>query len=227
MKIAVLTGAGISAESGIKTFRDHNGLWEGHDVTEVASPQGWINNKEQVLKFYNLRRRQLLQVEPNPAHYALTELQQHFDVQIVTQNIDNLHEKAGNQHVLHLHGELLKVRSEKNEHLIYNWEKDLKIGDLAEDNAQLRPHVVWFGESVPAIEKASKIFENCDLALVIGTSLQVYPAAGLLDFVSSSSKIYYVDPKPTDYLPQHIAVFAEKASSATPKIVQQIISTYS
>ncbi|GGE19838.1 SIR2 family NAD-dependent protein deacylase [Psychroflexus salis] len=226
MKIAVLTGAGISAESGIQTFRDQDGLWEGHDVMEVATPEGWQKNKQKVLDFYNVRRQQLLQVQPNSAHFALTKLQTHFHVDVVTQNIDNLHEKAGNKNVLHLHGELLKVRSEKSDNLIYSWKKDIKIGDLAKDGNQLRPHVVWFGEAVPLIEDAAQIFSNADLIMVIGTSLQVYPAAGLIDYASVNTKIIHIDPKPSVSETKRISVFTEKASIATPKVVQQLISTY-
>jgi NAD-dependent deacetylase len=226
MKIAVLTGAGISAESGIKTFRDSDGLWEGHDVMEVASPQGWKADPANVLHFYNLRRRQLLEVEPNPAHFALTELQEHFDVQIVTQNVDNLHEKAGNKNVLHLHGELLKVRSEFDENMVYTWEKDVKIGDKAEDGHQLRPDIVWFGEAVPKIEEAAQIFNECDVAIIIGTSLQVYPAAGLIDFAPNHAQVYLIDPKPNVEPNRNLHVYAENAVVATQKVVQKIISNH-
>lgn len=226
MKIAVLTGAGISAESGIKTFRDSDGLWEGHDVMEVASPEGWKQNPANVLNFYNLRRKQLLEVKPNAAHFALTELQEHFDVHIVTQNVDNLHEKAGNKNVLHLHGELLKARSEFNENLVYPWEKDILIGDKAKDGHQLRPDIVWFGEAVPKIEEAAQIFSEADVVLVIGTSLQVYPAAGLIDFAPLHAKVYHIDPKPNVEPNKNLHVFAENASKATPRVVQQLISTY-
>jgi len=226
MKIAVLTGAGISAESGIKTFRDSDGLWEGHDVMEVASPQGWKADPANVLHFYNLRRRQLLEVEPNPAHFALTEFQEHFDVQIVTQNVDNLHEKAGNKNVLHLHGELLKVRSEFDENMVYTWEKDVKIGDKAEDGHQLRPDIVWFGEAVPKIEEAAQIFNECDVAIIIGTSLQVYPAAGLIDFAPNHAQVYLIDPKPNVEPNRNLHVYAENAVVATQKVVQKIISNH-
>lgn len=226
MKIAVLTGAGISAESGIKTFRDSDGLWEGHDVMEVASPQGWQKDPTNVLHFYNLRRKQLKEVEPNAAHFALTELQAHFDVHIVTQNVDNLHEKAGNQNVIHLHGELLKVRSQADENLVYHWEDDVKIGDVAADGHQLRPDIVWFGEAVPKIEMAASIFANCDIALIIGTSLQVYPAAGLVDIAPAQAKLFLIDPKPSISSAGNLTVYAEKAAKATPKVVQQIIANY-
>ncbi|GGE43247.1 SIR2 family NAD-dependent protein deacylase [Psychroflexus planctonicus] len=226
MKIAVLTGAGISAESGIKTFRDNDGLWEGHDVMEVASPQGWKKNPSNVLQFYNLRRKQLLEVKPNAAHFALTELQARFDVQIVTQNVDNLHEKAGNKNVLHLHGELLKARSEHNDNLVYPWEKDINLGDKAKDGNQLRPDIVWFGEAVPKIEEATKIFSEANIVIVIGTSLQVYPAAGLIDFAPVDAEIYLIDPNPNVEASKNLHVFAEKAAKATPRIVKKIISTH-
>lgn len=226
MKIAVLTGAGISAESGINTFRDSDGLWEGHDVMQVASPQGWQKDPHTVLHFYNLRRKQLLEVKPNPAHYALTQLQEYFDVGIVTQNVDNLHEKAGNKKVVHLHGELLKVRSEQNENLVYPWEKDLHIGDVASDGHQLRPDIVWFGEAVPKMEEAFPIFQECSIAMVIGTSLQVYPAAGLIDMVPPNAQVYLIDPNPSITSSKQIQVFAEKASTAVPRLVEELISKH-
>jgi len=193
---------------------------------EVASPQGWKADPANVLHFYNLRRRQLLEVEPNPAHFALTELQEHFDVQIVTQNVDNLHEKAGNKNVLHLHGELLKVRSEFDENMVYTWEKDVKIGDKAEDGHQLRPDIVWFGEAVPKIEEAAQIFNECDVAIIIGTSLQVYPAAGLIDFAPNHAQVYLIDPKPNVEPNRNLHVYAENAVVATQKVVQKIISNH-
>ncbi len=195
-KLVVLTGAGISAESGIKTFRDSDGLWEGHDVMDVASPEGWQRNPELVLDFYNQRRRQLKEVQPNLGHKELAQLQIHFDVHIITQNVDNLHERAGSQKVLHLHGELLKVRSTKNPKYILEWEGDLNIGDLDSYNNQLRPHIVWFSESVPAFDEALTITETADYFAVIGTSLQVYPAAGLIAFVPPNIPVFYIDPKP-------------------------------
>lgn len=195
-KLVVLTGAGISAESGIKTFRDSNGLWEGHDVMEVASPEGWRKNPALVLDFYNKRRQQLKEVQPNLGHQVLVELESHFDVQIITQNVDDLHERAGSKNVLHLHGELLKVRSTQYPNYIIDWKDDLNLGDLDDHKNQLRPHIVWFGEAVPALEEAIYITETADYFAVIGTSLQVYPAAGLLDFAPSKTPIYYIDPKP-------------------------------
>lgn len=195
-RLVVLTGAGISAESGLKTFRDADGLWEGHDIYEVASPQGFHANPELVLDFYNQRRRQLLEVTPNKAHLNLADLESSFDVNIITQNVDDLHERAGSSNVLHLHGELLKVRSTKNENLVYPWKKDILLGDTCEENAQLRPHIVWFGEDVPLLEKAVEITLQADILVIIGTSMQVYPAASLVDYVTSNTPIYFIDPNP-------------------------------
>ncbi|WP_299003341.1 NAD-dependent deacylase [uncultured Tenacibaculum sp.] len=195
-RLVVLTGAGISAESGLKTFRDADGLWEGHDIYEVASPQGFHANPELVLDFYNQRRRQLLEVAPNKAHLNLADLESTFDVDIITQNVDDLHERAGSSNVLHLHGELLKVRSTKNENLVYPWKKDILLGDTCEENAQLRPHIVWFGEDVPLLEKAVEITLQADILVIIGTSMQVYPAASLVDYVTSNTPIYFIDPNP-------------------------------
>ena len=195
-KIVVLTGAGISAESGIKTFRDADGLWEGHDIMEVASPIGWNKNPTLVLDFYNKRRAQLLTVKPNKAHEILAELEKQFNIHIITQNVDDLHERAGSSSVLHLHGELLKVRSIANEKNIMHWKTDLNLGDCDEKGNQLRPHIVWFGEAVPLIEKAIEIVETADILVIIGTSLQVYPAAGLMNYVNQNVPVYYIDPKP-------------------------------
>ena len=195
-KLVVLTGAGISAESGIKTFRDSDGLWEGHDVMEVATPEGWHKNQELVLDFYNKRRQQLKEVNPNLGHIILAELEKDFDVYVITQNVDDLHERAGSTKVLHLHGELLKVRSVRDKNLILDWTEDLNTGDLDTNGHQLRPHIVWFGEEVPALEEAIDITETADYFAVIGTSLQVYPAAGLTSYVPSPTPIFYIDPKP-------------------------------
>jgi NAD-dependent deacetylase len=195
-KLVVLTGAGISAESGIKTFRDSDGLWEGHNVMDVATPEGWRKNPSMVLDFYNQRRQQLKTVQPNAAHRILAELEADFEVQIITQNVDNLHEKAGSTRVLHLHGELLKVRSTQNEEYILDWEEDLNFGDCDDRGHQLRPHIVWFGEQVPALELAVQMTKEADYFAVIGTSLQVYPAASLIDFTASEIPIFYIDPKP-------------------------------
>lgn len=196
-KIVVLTGAGMSAESGISTFRDADGLWEGHDIMEVASPEGFANNPELVLDFYNKRREQLKHVSPNQGHFNLKQLEKQFEVHIVTQNVDDLHERAESTNVLHLHGELRKVRSITNEHLICNWENDLVLGDLAEDNSQLRPHIVWFGEAVPMIDKAVELVTEADILIIIGTSMQVYPAAGLVSYAKHNTPIYFIDPKPS------------------------------
>lgn len=220
MKIAVLTGAGVSAESGIKTFRDSNGLWEDHDVMEVASPEGFQRNPALVLDFYNQRRRQLLTVLPNAAHIALAELEKNHEVTIITQNVDDLHERAGSTKVIHLHGELLKVRSTFNEDLILDWKEDLNLGDLCENNHQLRPHIVWFGEMVPMIETAAEVVERVEVIIIVGTSMQVYPAAGLVQYAKADAHIYFVDPKPSISENRRITVFAENASTGIPKVVE-------
>ena len=195
-KIVVLSGAGISAESGIKTFRDADGLWEGHDIMEVASPEGWRKNQELVLDFYNKRRQQLKEVKPNRAHEILAELEADFDVHIITQNVDDLHERAGSKKVLHLHGELLKVRSTKNEKYILDWTEDINLGDFDNNGNQLRPHIVWFGEAVPALEEAIPLVMQADYVIIIGTSLQVYPASGLVDFAKPEAELFYIDLNP-------------------------------
>ena len=195
-KLVVLTGAGISAESGIKTFRDSDGLWEGHNVMDVATPEGWYKNPALVLDFYNQRRKQLKEVQPNLGHQILAELEQNFEVFVITQNVDDLHERAGSTNVLHLHGELLKVRSISDPNYILDWREDLNFGDLDNHENQLRPHIVWFGEEVPALEEAINITETADFFAVIGTSLQVYPAAGLIDYTSRETPLFYIDPKP-------------------------------
>jgi NAD-dependent deacetylase len=195
-KIVVLTGAGMSAESGIATFRAADGLWENHKIEDVASPMGWMKNRNLVLNFYNQRRKQLKEVEPNEGHHALAALDADFEVNIITQNVDNLHERAKSKNILHLHGELTKVRSEIHEDLIYHWEEDLNIGDLCERGTQLRPHIVWFGEDVPLILKANEITAKADILIIIGTSLNVYPANNLLSAVGNNVPIYFIDPKP-------------------------------
>lgn len=229
LKIVALTGAGISAESGIATFRDAGGLWEGHDVMEVASPQGWAKNQDLVLNFYNERRKAALQAEPNPGHYALARFQEDFDITIVTQNIDNLHEKAGSKKVIHLHGELFQSRSTIDDSLIYpidGWE--LKTGDLCEKGAQLRPNIVWFGELVPKMEEAAYLASQADIFLVIGTSLVVYPAAGLLDYIANESPIYVIDPKIPDVTRRdELHLFEEKASTGVEKVRQLLREKYS
>lgn len=193
--LVVLTGAGISAESGLKTFRDSDGLWEGYNVYEVASPQGWVNNPRLILDFYNQRRADVQQAKPNAAHLGLAHLEKDYNLTIITQNIDDLHERAGSSQVIHLHGEINKMRSSANEELIYPYEKDISIGDIAEDGSQLRPHVVWFGEDVPMISRAAVIVEKADILAIIGTSLNVYPAAGLVSFLHEGVPIYVIDKK--------------------------------
>jgi len=224
-KLVVLTGAGISAESGIKTFRDVDGLWEGHNVMDVASPEGWHRNKELVLDFYNQRRKQLLEVKPNKGHFGLAELEKDFDVHIITQNVDNLHELAGTTKVLHLHGELLKVRSTVNENYILDWHTDLNIGDFDTKGHQLRPHIVWFGEMVPALEEAVNITEQADYVAVIGTSLQVYPAASLVEYVNPNCNVFYIDPKPAKIynLKNHIEIIPLKATQGVPILKEKLI----
>lgn len=212
--LVFLTGAGISAESGIKTFRDADGLWEGHDIMEVASYDGFEKNPTLVLDFYNQRRKQLLEVQPNKAHEIIADLQQYFNVTVVTQNVDDLHERAGSKKIIHLHGELLKARSVVNENLIYNWKTDILEGTTNDKNQQLRPHIVWFGEAVPEIENAVKIIEKADIIVIVGTSLQVYPAAGLIDYADKAKHFFYVDlnPAETSYFRKKIKVIAKKAS---------------
>jgi NAD-dependent deacetylase len=222
MNNVVLTGAGISAESGLKTFRDSNGLWEGHDVMEVASPEGFAMNPKLVLDFYNQRRQQLLQVQPNNAHIALAQLESNHEVQIVTQNVDDLHERAGSSSVLHLHGELLKVRSTFDERNVLDWREDLNLGDLCSKNHQLRPHIVWFGEAVPLMEDAISIVEQAEAVIIVGTSMQVYPAAGLLQYASYDAEIYFVDPNPALASSHRIKVFSENASTGVRKVIDQI-----
>jgi NAD-dependent deacetylase len=210
--IVVLTGAGISAESGIKTFRDADGLWEGHDVMEVASPEGFRRNPELVLGFYNQRRRQLKEVEPNQAHKDLAALETDFKVTIVTQNVDDLHERAGSTDVVHLHGELRKIRSTGNYNNIKVWTEDINLGDMCDEGYQLRPHIVWFGEDVPMIETAVKICYAADVLVIIGTSMQVYPAASLIDYVQPDTPIYYIDPKPAISNSSKVTVIAKSAT---------------
>ena len=221
-KLVVLSGAGISAESGIKTFRDAGGLWEGHNVMDVATPQGWQKNPKLVLDFYNQRRQQLHEVQPNLGHQILAELENEFDVFIITQNVDNLHEKSGSSFVLHLHGELLKVRSTTNTNYILEWEGDLNFGDVDDKGNQLRPHIVWFGEEVPALEEAVTIVENADILVIIGTSMQVYPAAGLMNFAKTTVPVFYIDPKPAtlDTAPNNIKIIAATGSKGM-EIVQK------
>ncbi len=226
-KLVVLTGAGISAESGIATFRDSGGLWEGYDVMEVASPEGWRKNPALVLDFYNQRRKQALEVSPNRGHEVLVELEEYFDVTIVTQNVDNLHERAGSTHVIHLHGSLFESRSCVDETLVYpidGWE--LKLGDLCEKGSQLRPNIVWFGEMVPLMEVAAYHASQADYFIVAGTSLVVYPAAGLINYVPYASTKFVVDPKLPD-IPRtpYLQMFEEKASTGLEKVKRALLET--
>ena len=218
-KIVVLTGAGISAESGISTFRDAGGLWENHDIMEVASIHGWHRKPELVLEFYNQRRRQLKTVEPNAAHYYLSELEKKYKVTVITQNVDDLHERAGSSHVLHLHGELRKARSEVDETLVYDWSEDIVWGQQATDGAQLRPHIVWFGEAVPLMEKAIEETTSADIMLIIGTSMQVYPAASLIDYLPRTSPVYLIDPK-AEAMPDYpnLRLIRKKASEGVQEL---------
>ena len=194
-KLVVLTGAGISAESGLKTFRDSDGLWEGYDIEDVATPQAWKKNPKLVLEFYNYRRKNVLDASPNAAHHGLAELEKDWDVHIITQNIDDLHERAGSSNILHLHGQIFKMRSERDEELIYDITGDINLGDVADDGAQLRPNIVWFGEAVPAISDAVSIVQSADVFVVIGTSLVVYPAAGLVNYAPWEIPKYIIDKK--------------------------------
>jgi NAD-dependent deacetylase len=228
-KIVVLSGAGVSAESGIRTFRDAGGLWEGHEVMDVASPEGWRRNQDLVLQFYNERRKQAREVQPNAAHLALAELEKDFEVTIITQNVDDLHERAGSSHVIHLHGELFKVRSSVDESLIYDisdidskgWE--LKSGDRCTKGSQLRPHIVWFGEMVPMMETAVNEALEADFFMVIGTSLQVYPAAGLLEYIPASIPKFIIDPNIPTVLPRpNLFLFEENATTGVAKAVEKI-----
>ena len=218
--IVVLTGAGMSRESGLKTFREEDGLWEGHDVMKVATPEGFSVNPELVLDFYNQRRSQLLTAKPNEAHYALANLEDNYKVSIVTQNVDDLHERAGSTNVLHLHGELFKVRSTYNSNYILDWKKDLNLGDTCPNGHQLRPNIVWFGEAVPMLENAIKICETADILVIIGTSMQVYPAASLIHYVTNDTKIYYIDPNPALQSQGNLTVISETATAGVKSLLE-------
>ena len=219
----MLTGAGISAESGISTFRDSDGLWEQYRVEDVATPEGYYKDKALVLDFYNQRRRQLAGVEPNEGHRQLVRLEEKYDVWVVTQNVDNLHERAGSSQVLHLHGELTKARSERNPRLTkdigYN---DINLGDVGEDGVQLRPDIVWFGEAVPNIERAAELCGECDYFIVVGTSMNVYPAAGLIHYVPAGVPCWLVDPKAVP-VSRKITVYQEKAGTGVKKVVDELM----
>ena len=225
-KIVILTGAGISAESGIQTFRGANGLWEGHRIEDVASPEGWRRDRQMVLGFYNLRRQQLMTVEPNEGHMALVDLEKKFNVTIITQNVDDLHERAGSSAVLHLHGELLKARSTIDESLVYEWKKDIASSDKCERGSQLRPHIVWFGEMVPMIERAQAIAENADIFIVIGTSLVVYPAAGLLHHAPRYSRKFLIDPHADELITAipNLRIIKANATKGVPDLVKMLMA---
>jgi len=220
--IVVLTGAGMSAESGLKTFRDADGLWEGYDVTKVATPEGFHANPELVLDFYNQRRRQLLEVKPNLGHINLARLEKHYKVSIITQNIDDLHERAGSSKVTHLHGELLKARSTFDENDIQPWTTNLLLGNTCKKGYQLRPHIVWFGEAVPMIEKAMDICMTADILVIIGTSMQVYPAASLMHYVTQGTPTYFIDPKPALESKPNLTVIAEPATTGVKRFIELI-----
>ena len=223
-KLVVLSGAGISAESGVKTFRDSGGLWEGHDVMEVASYDGWLRNPELVMDFYKKRRQQLHEVEPNAGHYGLAELEKYFDVQIITQNVDNLHERAGSSKVIHLHGELLKARCTEDSQYVVDCDGDLFFGELDAHGRQLRPHIVWFGEQIPLLDLAMEITRNAAIFLVVGTSLQVYPAAGLIGYTKPEIPIYYIDPNPAEIynIPNPIEVIMQPATIGIPMLLDRL-----
>lgn len=226
--LVVLTGSGISVESGIQTFREMGGLWEQYNVTEVASPIAWANNPELVLRFYNERRKKLFEAKPNLAHVELAKLQEFFKVHIITQNVDDLHERAGSNFVIHLHGELKKVRSTIDEKLIYELDQwELKMGDKCEKGSQLRPHIVWFGEAVPLIEAAAQMASKADLFVVIGTSLNVYPAAGLIDYVPSNCPLFLVDPDDVSSgVNRKFEFIKEKASKGVPMLAEILKDRY-
>ena len=224
-KLVVLTGAGISAESGLRTFRDSDGLWEGYNVQDVATPRAWYRDKQLVLDFYNMRRKDVLAAQPNSAHKGLAELQKHYDVHIITQNIDDLHERAGSKKVLHLHGEIVKMRSEKNEHKLYPITTDILLGQTAEDGSQFRPHVVWFEEPVPMIEQAIPILYEADIFVLIGTSLAVYPAAGLVDYVKEKVVKYVIDKRmPPVSRYRNIVAIEKPATDGMQELLSVLIS---
>jgi NAD-dependent deacetylase len=223
-KLVILSGAGISQESGISTFRDANGLWENHDIMEVASIQGWHKNPELVLDFYNQRRRQLSEVKPNEAHNIIVQLEDQFEVTIITQNVDDLHERAGSKNVIHLHGELYKACSQRNKNKVIEWKTDINLSDKAEDDSQLRPFIVWFGEDVPLLDPATNMVYDADILIVIGTSLQVYPAANLIHFAHNAKKKYLIDPHCQDYsVPSDFVKLAMKATEGMAKVRDELL----
>ena len=222
-KLVVLSGAGISAESGVKTFRDSNGLWENHRIEDVASFEGFQKNPQMVLDFYNARRKQLREVEPNNAHLILAEFEAFFDVEIITQNVDDLHERAGSTKITHLHGELLKVRPIDSETEILQWKEDLNVGDFNAKGIQLRPHIVWFGEMVPEMEKAIKLTAEADIFLIIGTSMQVYPAAGLINYVPPSCEVFVIDPNLENMYAKYENFFKTSATEGMKKLRELLL----
>jgi NAD-dependent deacetylase len=227
-KIVVFTGSGVSAESGLKTFRDSDGLWENYNIEDVATPQAWQRNRALVLEFYNLRRKQVIGSKPNAAHNALALLEKKFDVQIITQNIDDLHERAGSTKVLHLHGEIRKSRSSADPSLVYEIPGDeIKEGDKCVKGSQLRPHIVWFGEEVPELNRAAHFISLADIFIVIGTSLLVYPAAGLVDYAPSAATKYFIDPKADETLSDQFVMMREKAGTGVPALVEKLLSMQS
>ena len=222
-KLIVLTGAGVSAESGLKTFRDSDGLWMGYDVYEEASPQGWQKNPEQVLDFYNLRRKEVSKAFPNAAHKTIANLEKFFNVTVITQNIDDLHERAGSTNVLHLHGEIFKMRSEKDKNTLYEIKGDIHYGDKARDGFQLHPHVVWFGEPVPMIAQAALILSSTEIFILVGTSLQVSPAAGLIDYLPTEIPKYIIDNNPPYIPPHHNFTIIKKPATDGMEEVMKIL----
>ena len=222
-RLVILSGAGMSAESGIRTFRDMNGLWEEYDVMEVASIEAWYKNPELLLHFYNDRRKQMIESKPNRGHLLLAELEKNYDVQIITQNVDDLHERAGSTSVLHLHGELTKARSSIDPSLIYMLtDPEMKIGDKCAKGSQLRPHIVWFGEEVPAMAEAVPIVESADYLCVIGTSLNVYPAAGLINYAQAGTPVFLIDPNPPASLPRRVQVIAKGAGEGVEELIRRL-----
>jgi NAD-dependent deacetylase len=225
-KLVVLTGAGMSSESGIKTFRDSGGLWEEYNVTEVATPEAWVKNRDLVLRFYNERRRQLASSKPNSGHFGLAELEKHFDVRIITQNIDDLHERAGSTKILHLHGELTKARSTADPSLLYDIRyRDINPGDTCVKGSQLRPHIVWFGEEVPMMDEAVNLTSEADIFVVIGSSLNVYPAAGLINYAPARASLWLIDPKEVIVpVNRRVEIIKEVASKGVEILTSRLLS---
>lgn len=224
--VVVFTGAGVSAESGLATFRASDGLWENHRIEDVASPEGWARNPSLVLDFYNQRRAQAKRAEPNPAHLVIRELEEWFDVQVITQNVDNLHERAGSSKVIHLHGSLFHARGTGRNQAVVDWTEDIRPSDLADDGSQLRPHIVWFGEAVPMIEPAIEEVMKAEAMVVVGTSLQVYPAASLLQYLPPQHPIFLLDPNPAKAGTGRVEVFAEAASTGMHKVKERLLEVF-